>query len=295
MLASAAEFQAGASRAGSRGYFLVGKQVADFGAWGWARMDFAVEVAGKTDVGCVRTNNEDNFGYDTDCGIFVVCDGMGGAAAGEVASQLGVATVLSYFRQMAAADAYPAFERRFEDCSEHANALGNAILSANRTIYQAGLADIQRSGMGTTIAAVLVRSKSVSIAHVGDSRIYLVRDAALEQLTSDHSLIMERVRRGLMTIEEAAVSAMQNVITRALGAEPDVQPDVSDLEIVPGDTLLLSSDGLVRHVNDDQILEIIQNAPSLQTACDTLIEAAKTSGGSDNITCVLLRFCAQSL
>jgi len=294
MLASAAEFQAGASRAGSRGYFLVGKQVADFGAWGWARMDFAVEVAGKTDVGCVRTNNEDNFGYDTDCGIFVVCDGMGGAAAGEVASQLAVSTVLSYFRQIAAADAYPAFERRFEDCSEHANALGNAILSANRAIYQAGLADIRWSGMGTTIAAVLVRGKSVSIAHVGDSRIYLVRDAALEQLTSDHSLIMERVRRGLMTVEEAAVSAMQNVITRALGAEPDVQPDVSDLEIVPGDTLLLSSDGLVRHVNDDQILEIIQSAPSLQTACDTLIEAAKTGGGSDNITCVLLRFCAQS-
>jgi len=252
-------------------------------------------AAAASDRGRKRPSNEDAFAYSVENGVFLVCDGMGGAAAGEVASQLGVSTVLSYFSQMAAADAYPAFERRFEDCSEHANALGNAILSANRTIYQAGVADIQRSGMGTTIAAVLVRSKSVSIAHVGDSRIYLVRDAALEQLTSDHSLIMERVRRGLMTIEEAAVSAMQNVITRALGAEPDVQPDVTDLEIVSSDTLLLSSDGLVRHVNDDQILEIIQNAPSLQTACDMLIEAAKTGGGSDNITCVLLQFSAQSL
>jgi serine/threonine protein phosphatase PrpC len=257
-------------------------------------MNFTVQVAGKTDVGCVRTNNEDNFGYDPECGIFIVCDGMGGAAAGEVASQLGVSTVLSYFCQAATAGAYPAFERLFEDCSEQANALGNAVLSANRIVYQTGLADVRQAGMGTTIAAVLTGGKPVSIAHVGDSRIYLVHDATLVQLTNDHSLVMERVRRGLMTAEEAAVSEMQNVITRALGAEPDVQPDVTDLEVIPGDTLLLSSDGLVRHVSDDQILEIIQHAPSLQAACDTLIEAAKAGGGSDNITCVLLRFCAQT-
>jgi protein phosphatase len=104
---------------------------------------------------------------------------------------------------------------------------------------------------------------------------------------------MERVRRGLMTAEEAAVSEMQNVITRALGAEQEVQPDVADLEVAPGDTLLLSSDGLVRHVTNDQILEIVRNAPSLQAACDSLIERAKSGGGSDNITCVLVRFRAQ--
>ncbi len=257
-------------------------------------MDFTVQVAGKTDVGCVRTNNEDNFGYDIERGIFIVCDGMGGAAAGEVASQLGVSTVLSYFRQAATAAAYPAFERLFEDCSEQANALGNAVLSANRMVYETGLADLRQAGMGTTIVAVLTGGKPVSIAHVGDSRIYLVRDATLVQLTNDHSLVMERVRRGLMTAEEAAVSEMQNVITRALGAEPDVQPDVTDLEVIPDDTLLLSSDGLVRHVSDDQILDIIQHAPSLQAACDALIEAAKAGGGSDNITCVLLRFGAQT-
>jgi protein phosphatase len=256
-------------------------------------MDFVVQVAGKTDRGCVRPNNEDNFGYDTERGIFIVCDGMGGAAAGEVASKLGVSTVLSYFRQAATAGAYPAFERLFKNCSEPTNALGNAILSANRTIYQTGLADVRQSGMGTTIVAVLVQGKAVSLAHVGDSRIYLVRNAALEQLTNDHSLIMERVRRGLMTAEQAAVSEMRNVITRALGTEPDVQPDVADLEVLPRDTLLLSSDGLVRHVTDDQILGIIQKASSLQAACDTLIEAAKTGGGSDNITCVLVRFLAQ--
>ncbi len=257
-------------------------------------MDFTVQVAGKTDVGCVRTNNEYNFGYDTERGIFIVCDGMGGAAAGEVASQLGVSAVLSYFRDAATAGAYPAFERFSEDCSEQANALGTAILLANRIVYRTGLADVRQTGMGTTIAAVLIGRKTVSIAHVGDSRIYLIRDATLEQLTNDHSLVMERVRRGLMTAEEAAVSEMQNVITRALGAEQEVQPDMADLEVAPGDTLLLSSDGLVRHVTNDQILEIVRNAPSLQAACDSLIEAAKSGGGSDNITCVLVRFRAQT-
>jgi protein phosphatase len=249
-----------------------------------------VKVAGKSDVGCVRTNNEDSFGYDTECGIFVVCDGMGGAAAGEIASTLGVEAVVSYFRQAAKTGAYPAFERLFENCSEQANALGNAFLVANRTVHQAGSEDVQRGGMGTTIAAVLVGSNAVCSGNVGDSRVYLIRDATIKQLTNDHSLVMERVRRGLMTIEQAMTSEIQNVITRALGVAQDVEPDVADLAVLTGDTLLLCSDGLIRHVPDDRILAIVQESPSLESACDGLIEAAKAGGGSDNVTCVLVRY-----
>lgn len=256
-------------------------------------MELALEVAGKTDVGCVRTNNEDSFGYDAERGIFVVCDGMGGAAAGEIASNLGVTTVLSYFQEAANASGYPAFERVFEGYSDDANALANAIHSANRVIKQSATAN--QAGMGTTIVAVLVKGSAVSIAHVGDSRIYLVRDAAIEQLTHDHSLVMERVRRGLMTAEEAAVSEMQNIITRALGADEQVEPDLADLQMLAGDTLLLCSDGLVRHVSDDRILQMIGNAESVDGSCDALIEAAKAGGGSDNVTCILLRFVPKIL
>jgi serine/threonine protein phosphatase PrpC len=251
-------------------------------------MTLAVEVAGKTDVGCVRRNNEDNFGYDSRYGIFVLCDGMGGQAAGEVASKIAVDTLLEYFRHASQPD--PGSNGHLNHTSTiAAKSLADAIQLANRSIFEAGKGQTGRAGMGSTIVAALVRGRSLSIGHVGDSRIYLVRQGAIQQLTHDHSLVMEQVRLGYITQEQAEKSELQNVILRALGAENEVEADVENLVAMPGDTLLMSSDGLTRHVHDQEILAIVSRCTSAEEACSQLIQAAKERGGDDNITCLLLR------
>jgi protein phosphatase len=253
-------------------------------------MSLSVEAAGKSDVGCVRQNNEDNFGYDSRHGIYVVCDGMGGQAAGEVASKMGVDTVLTYFREAAKYGNRPQVGAAIESVSARANALASAIQLANQAIYQAATQQAAQSGMGSTIVALLVEKNFFSIGHAGDSRIYLIRQDQIQQLTRDHSLVMEQVRRGMLTKEEAEQSEMQNIIIRALGPEETVQPDLDDLMAQPGDVVLLCSDGLTRHVPDDSILEIAQGTISLSLMADRLIDAARDGGGSDNITALLLRF-----
>jgi serine/threonine protein phosphatase PrpC len=253
-------------------------------------MSLTVEVAGKSDVGCVRQNNEDNFGYDSRYGVYVVADGMGGQAAGEVASKMAVDVVLTYFREGSKNGSYPPVGTPVETASERANTLGSAIHLANAAIHEAAAHHAAQAGMGSTIVGVLVDKGFYSIGHAGDSRIYRVRQGAIEQLTHDHSLVMEQVRRGLLTMEEAQHSEMQNIIIRALGPEEKVQPDLDDQMAQPGDVLLLCSDGLIRHVPDDSILEVVQGTISLQLTADRLIEAARDGGGSDNITVLLLRF-----
>jgi serine/threonine protein phosphatase PrpC len=256
-------------------------------------MSFTVEVAGKTDVGCVRTNNEDNFGYDTRLGIFVVCDGMGGQAAGEVASKMGVDAVLNYFREAGKNGSYPAIGMQAENVSDRARALASAIHLANQLIHEAAAEKAARRGMGATIVTVLVKGEFFSVAHVGDSRIYLLRNGNFQQITNDHSLVMEQVRRGMMTREEAEKSENQNIILRALGPEEKVEPDLDDMMAQDGDVLLLATDGLTKLVNDEKMRDIIMAAPSLERACDELIEAAKGAGGEDNVTCVLVRIVRQ--
>src|SRR6266446_2138279 len=202
-------------------------------------MSLTIEVAGKSDMGCVRTNNEDNFGFDARYGIFIVCDGMGGAAAGEVASKMSVDTVLTYFREASKNGNFPSVGHTFEGVSERANALASAIQLANAAVYE----------MGSKHAA----------------------------------------QRGLITKEQAEKSEMANIIIKALGSEESVKPDVDDLIALPGDILLLASDGLTKHVKDDWMLGIVNEAPSLDQACNDLIDAAKAHGGDDNITCILLK------
>jgi len=255
-------------------------------------MSLTVKVAGRTDIGCVRQNNEDNFGYDTRYGIYVVCDGMGGQAAGEVASKMGVDTVLTYFRE--AADGKPVPQATFEGVSQRACMLGSAVQLANSAIYQAALAKQGQRGMGSTIVSVLVEGDFYSVGNAGDSRIYRIRNGELEQITRDHSLVMEQVRRGLITKEEAAVSEMQNIIIRALGPEETVQPDLDDQQALAGDVLVMCSDGLTRHVSDENIRDIVTGVAALGLACDELIEAARDGGGHDNITCLLLKFEEQT-
>lgn len=254
-------------------------------------MALLLEVAGRSDVGCVRANNEDNFGYDTRYGIFVVCDGMGGQAAGEVASKLAVDAVLSFYR-----------EQSKRETGEHAVAGGGlnvrskslsaAIASANRAIHQRVEKDPSHSGMGSTIAAVLVEGDFFTVGHVGDTRVYLVRDGKIEQLTNDHSLVAEHVRRGLMTKEQANRSEVQNVLLQALGSD-DVDPDLDDLAAAHDDILLICTDGLTRHVSEEGITKILTAAANPKVACDALIEAARLKGGEDNVTCLVLRFTEQ--
>jgi len=243
-------------------------------------------VAGQTDVGRVRASNEDSFGYDQRLGIFVVCDGMGGHAAGEVASQIAVETVLEYFREREPAvkeDAY------LDDAPLGARLLAEAVKQANDAILAYAYGHKNTSGMGTTLVAARFVEPTVSIANVGDSRIYLLREGELLQLTEDHSLVMEQVRRGMLTLEEAKRSSAQNIITRALGTDETTLPDLGEFPAQDGDVLLLATDGVLRHVEDAEIRDILLQIPSLNAACATLIDAANAGGGDDNSTCILVR------
>ena len=260
-------------------------------------MALMLEVAGRSDIGCVRANNEDNFGYDTRHGIFIVCDGMGGQAAGEVASKLAVDTMLTYFRESASKGTFETIGDPMQGEPELARALSSSIHLANRAVFESASDNISRAGMGATAVAIHVgKNGHYAIGHVGDSRIYQVRDRKILQLTQDHSLVMEQVRRGLITLEEAKHSEVQNIIIRALGAESDVKPDIDVKMALPGDLLLLCSDGLTRELEDEQLLEIINanSSKPLEAACDALIEAARRGGGNDNITALLVRFVHQS-
>ena len=257
-------------------------------------MKTVIQAAGRTDVGLVRTNNEDNLGYDVDHGIFVLCDGMGGQAAGEKASRIAVSTVIDYFQNIHRKPDTKVVSQGIVDVSYRANQLANAVRLANQAIRDASARNPQWSGMGCTIVAVFCRNNKFSIAHVGDSRIYLIREDSIFQLTNDHSLVMEQVRRGLMTMDEAEHSKMQNVIVRALGAEESVEPDLQDYKFVSGDVLLLCSDGPSRYVKEGDLQETIRRAGNLETACDQLIELAKAGASDDNITCLLIRAVEQS-
>jgi len=248
-------------------------------------MALGVEVAARSDIGRVRTSNEDSFGCDQRLGVYVVCDGMGGHAAGEIASRIAVDSVLAYFRdkEPLAADA------SLIDAPMGARLLADAVNKANESILQYADENEATAGMGTTLVAARFCDGKFTIAHIGDSRIYLLRDGELVQLTEDHSFVMEQVRRGVLTLEEAKHSSAQHIITRALGTGDDSPPDLAEFPAQEGDLLLLTTDGVLRHVDDDEIKNILSQIPSLQLACDTLIDAANQGGGEDNATCLLLR------
>src|SRR4051794_32558186 len=189
-------------------------------------MGFTVEVAGKSDVGCVRTNNEDNFGYDARYGIFVVCDGMGGQAAGEVASKMAVDTMLTYYRTSVRSGHFPKVGEQVDGITDRANHLGSAIQLANQAVHDAASAHAAQAGMGSTVVAVSTETKGsfFSIGHVGDSRIYLVRNGDIQQLTNDHSLVMEQVRRGLIHWPKREYRRCKTSSSERLGPKPRLNP-----------------------------------------------------------------------
>src|SRR5436190_6973734 len=225
-------------------------------------------VAAVTDPGRTRRHNED--AYVIDPPLFAIADGMGGAQAGEVASRLATAALKE-------AGANGGGEQRIADL----------IQEANRRVYDRSSSDPNTSGMGTTITVALVEDDRVSFGHVGDSRAYLIRNARMEQLTEDHSLVNELLKTGKLSREEAETHPQRSVITRALGTDPDVDVDTFSVQAETGDLFLLCSDGLTDMVSEESILDVVErNRQDLDGALRALVKAANRGGGQDNITVV---------
>jgi len=253
-----------------------------------------MEFGARSDTGQVRKNNEDSFAMSSALNLFIVSDGMGGLASGEVASRLAVDTVLKHCGESDVNSAYALVGQPIEGVSEASNRLVSAVRLANQVIQRAARENAAHHGMGATIAAVRCEGERMSVAHAGDSRVYRLRDGRLEQLTQDHSLVAEQVRQGGMTEREASDSNLQNVLVRALGIDADVDPDVSEELVMGGDTILLCTDGLTREVSDDQIATVLSETKDAQQAADKLVDLANLAGGRDNITAIVLRPASQS-
>jgi len=251
------------------------------------------DVAACTDKGVVRPANEDSFRISRDRSLFVLSDGMGGAANGEVASAIAVEAVIATTHENGSSAA-PGKSMPRPEFSAHANDLVRSIESANRQIYEQALRDAASRGMGATIVAARITGSRLALAHVGDSRAYLLRANVLEQLTADHSLVAEQVRHGLMTSQQAAANELQSVLTRALGMDAKVEIDADEIELLPKDSLLLCSDGLTRMVSETEIAGILEQAPNSQMAAERLVQRANECGGHDNITVIVIRDSGRS-
>lgn len=248
-----------------------------------------VEIGARTDKGCVRENNEDSYRVVPALNLLVLSDGMGGVAHGEVASAMAVDVIATHCEETARQPEHSSFAEPQAEFSEKTNRLVSGIQLANRMIYETAQQSQDKRGMGATILAVWLDETHMSLAHVGDSRAYLLRAGALEQLTADHSLVAEQVRRGVMTPQQAEKSELQSVLTRALGTEEEIEVDADELALLDGDTLLLCSDGLTRMVPELEIATTLQEPCGAQQAADRLVELAKRHGGQDNITVIVAR------
>jgi protein phosphatase len=243
---------------------------------------------GATDPGKKRANNEDAYLVSDGLGLYAVADGVGGSEAGEVASRIAVDTIARALPDLLGdRDRTPPSEVRSGDVPELA-AFRHAVLLANRNIIEEAGKDAARTGMGTTLTALLLVRKRAFLAHIGDSRAYRLRNGTLEQLTSDHSVVAEQVRAGLLTPAQARTSPYRHVITQALGIDREAAPDLMEQPVQPGDTFLLCSDGLTEMVSDGDIGRILAGSAP-RDAAQKLIVAANDRGGVDNITAVVVK------
>jgi len=251
-----------------------------------------IEVAGETNVGMKRTHNEDNFSILEDAGLYIVADGMGGHASGEVASKMAVDSLREFFAATAQDPerTWPYKMDRSKGYEE--NRLITGIKLANLRIYESAQRDPRQRGMGTTIVTMFAVEDGVYVAHVGDSRSYRVRDGKLEQLTEDHSLLNDYIKMKRLSAEEIANFPHKNVIVRALGMKETVKVDTSFYSPRADDVVLLCTDGLSGPVTDDEMVAIVQSAPDLKSGVRRLIDRANENGGPDNITCILARWIA---
>jgi protein phosphatase len=249
---------------------------------------------GVTDLGRVRSNNEDCFRIVESLNLFVLSDGMGGEAHGEVASALAVETIVKHCMD-AEADSSATLAPNIEPIwSEKTKRLTTAVHLANKNIYESAEAHPEQHGMGATLTAAWIDGSKVSIAHVGDSRAYLLRGGTLQQLTSDHSLVAEQVRRGILTAAEAEESEMQSVLLRALGALPDIEVDTEEHILFARDILMLCCDGLTRMVTEPEIAGTLQAETDPTRAAEKLVALANERGGVDNITVIVVRIGSES-
>jgi PPM family protein phosphatase len=246
-----------------------------------------LRVGAATDTGRIRDLNEDAHMLWAEQGLFVVCDGMGGCPAGEVASQMAVETILERLSDTGqeAAAFHAAGERGYR---AQTSRLAEAVRCSNQFIYSQSQKDPSQAEMGTTIVGAWITQNIASVAHVGDSRAYLWHNGHLEPLTRDHSLVEEHVHAGRLNRDESLQSDQQNILLRVLGREPEIEVELSEVPVRPGDYLLLCSDGLTRMVSEATLASAIFRLRDPQRICDDLVAAANRNGGADNITVVVV-------
>src|SRR5882757_112567 len=248
-----------------------------------------VKAYGLTDVGRQRQHNEDSFLVEDEAKLFLVADGMGGHAAGEIASRIAVDSISEFIVHTKEDDGtWPhAYDEHY---TRTTNRLMAALRMANTRVLEAMRKDAKLRGMGTTVVAAMADDGKISVAHVGDSRAYMIRDGKISRITNDHSWVYEQVQAGMLTEAEAEKHPLRNVITRALGGALSVTPDASEIDSKPGDVYLLCSDGLTGMVPEEQILELVTaNSDDLEQACRELIDTANERGGLDNVTAILVK------
>jgi PPM family protein phosphatase len=246
-----------------------------------------LSFVGQTDTGRVREHNEDTIATDPDVGLLVLADGMGGYNAGEVASGIAVKTITNLVREGLMREDLGSIDRN-TGLTRPSIVLRDAITRANKIIYQTARSQAECEGMGTTVVAALFYDNRISIAHVGDSRLYRQRGSEISQVTMDHSLLQELVDRGFYSPEEAQRAANKNYVTRALGVEPQVEVEVQEHPVDKGDIFILCSDGLSDMVEDEDIrLTISTFGANLDTVAKQLIQLANENGGRDNVSVVL--------
>jgi len=248
-----------------------------------------LEIASCTDPGMVRSHNEDSIAADAANGLVVLADGMGGYNAGEVASGMATTVIITEMQQiLTAARPYDIDQRNNQEIATRL--VREQVLKANTSIYQAAQSQPQYAGMGTTLVTCLFFDNRILVAHLGDSRLYLQRGCSFRQVTRDHSLLQEQIDSGLITAEQAKKAQHKNLVTKALGIDPSVEPEIHEYPTKPGDIYLLCSDGLCDMVEDDDIGMTLQAlGANLKLAAQQLVQMANDNGGRDNVSVILVR------
>lgn len=248
-----------------------------------------LEIATCTDPGMVRSHNEDSIAADPANGLVVLADGMGGYNAGEVASGMATTVIVTEMRQLLS-EVRPHDVDRNTSEEIAARLVREQVLKANTSIYQAAQTQPQYAGMGTTLVVCLFYDNRVLVAHLGDSRLYLLREGRFRQVTRDHSLLQEQIDSGIITVEQAKRAAHKNLVTRALGIDPVVEPEIHEYPVKPGDLYLLCSDGLCDMVEDEDIgMTLEALGANLKLAAQQLVQMANDNGGRDNVSVILVR------
>jgi protein phosphatase len=251
-----------------------------------------IEAFGKSDVGRRRKLNEDNVLLDRDTNLYAVCDGMGGHNAGEVASRMAIETLHAFIAKSHGEEKDITWPYGLEpNLSFEANRLKTAIKLANKRVFKAADNREDYTGMGTTLVAALVNDGTLTVGNAGDSRCYLVRDGKLRQVTRDDSWVSAAWAEGILSHDEIDRHPLRNVITKAVGAKDNIDLETSEEKLLPGDVVLLCSDGLHGMITDEQILKLLHPlAATLEEAAEGLIDAANEAGGKDNVSVVLLKY-----